>query len=127
MIPRARIVRASDAAGAEVAPLSLRPRAAHWRRIAREEIEARLEAERLVQEAKSQAEAIVIRARDEAKSEAARAVREAEEQADAKIAVRWLALGQAEAMRLERNSERIIAVGAVLAERLLGAALELAP
>ncbi|HXN31419.1 MAG TPA: FliH/SctL family protein [Polyangiaceae bacterium] len=127
MTPRARIVRTSGAAAAEATPPSMRPSPAQWRRVAREEIEARLAADRIVEEARSRAEAIAIRARDDARSEAARGAREAEEQAEAKIAARWLALRQAEGERLKRDSERVIAVGVVLAERLLGTALELAP
>jgi flagellar biosynthesis/type III secretory pathway protein FliH len=128
MIPRARIVRAADIAGAErIHLLSLGPSAGRWRRVARDEIEARLEAERIVREARSDAEAIAAAARDEAAHEARQVARDDHAQAEARIAARWLALTQAEGRKLERDSERVIAVAVALAERLLGTALDLAP
>jgi flagellar biosynthesis/type III secretory pathway protein FliH len=124
--PRARIVRASTAPGVEGKPLvPLRIGAAQWRRVAREEIEARLAAERILQEARAEAAAIVSRAREKAMNEAMRCAREAAEQAEAKVAARWLDLNQAQGLRLERDADRVIAVGVVLAERLLGTALAL--
>ncbi len=128
MSHRARIVRASNTAGAErMHLLPLGVAAPRWRRIAREELEARLAAERIVQDARSQAEAILVRARDEARDEAAKGAREALEQAEATFAARWLALRRAEGDRLERDSESVVAIAVVLAERLLGTALELDP
>jgi type III secretion protein L len=124
---RGRIIRASDRAGTQWTPLPLRPGTAQRRRIAREEIEARLSGERIVQEARARAEAIAVQARDLARSEAAQSAREAQEQAEAQMAAQWLALRQAEGARLDRDAERIIAIGVVLAERLLGAALDLDP
>jgi flagellar biosynthesis/type III secretory pathway protein FliH len=128
MSHRARIVRASDAAGAERSPLlPLGSTAAKWRRMAREELEARLAAERIVHEARSQAETILVGARDQARGEAAKCAQEALEQAEATIAAQWLALRRAEGDRLERDAESVLAVAVVLAERLLGAALDLDP
>ncbi len=125
---RARIVRASPDGPVQATPLlALRAGSAQRRRISREEIEARLTAERLIQEAQSRAEHIVAQARDQARSEGASAAREAHEATEARMAARWVALRRAEAARLERDADRVIAVAAVLAERLLGAALELDP
>jgi flagellar biosynthesis/type III secretory pathway protein FliH len=128
MTHRARIVRASGTDGGQEKPLlALGPAAPTWRRIVREELEARLAAKRILDEARSRAEAITLRAHEEARSEAVREAQNAGRQAEATIAARWLALRHAEGKRLERDAERVIAVGVVLAERLLGTALELAP
>jgi flagellar biosynthesis/type III secretory pathway protein FliH len=126
MTPRARILRAPAAEGAT--PLfSLRPSATHARRIAREALESRLAAERVLQDARSQAATIIARAREEASGAAAAVAREAREQAEARHAAQWLALRNSEGVRLARDKDRIIAVAVVLAERLLGTALTLEP
>jgi flagellar biosynthesis/type III secretory pathway protein FliH len=131
MAVRARIIRAPgtlDASGRAPERLfALRSSAGQRRRFAREEIEARLAAERIIQEARSQAETIVLRAREQATIAAAEATREAQEQAEASVAAQWLALRAAEATRVDRDIDRIVAVSIALAERLLGAALELDP
>jgi flagellar biosynthesis/type III secretory pathway protein FliH len=128
MMIRARIVRASEATGARsLRPIALGPTTAQWRRIAREELAARLAAERIVQEANAQAEVISAQARDGASIAAENAMREAQEQAEAKMAARWLALQRREEEQLERDMERMIAVATVLAERLVMAALDLRP
>ncbi|MDP9002742.1 MAG: FliH/SctL family protein [Myxococcota bacterium] len=123
---RARVLRASDPTGTEQ-PWSLGPSARQWRRIAREELAARLAGERIVREAHSLAEAIAARTREQAASAAAQAARDTQNEAEAKVAARWLVFKQEEDLRLERDKERIIAVAIVLAERLLGATLELHP
>jgi flagellar biosynthesis/type III secretory pathway protein FliH len=125
-LPRARVVRAEDATRA--APLlAPGPSDTQRRRIAREEIEARLASERIVDEARAAAEALVARAKEEAVAAGAKAAREAQESANAELAARWLALRAAEGPALEREKERIVAVAVALAERLLDAALELDP
>jgi flagellar biosynthesis/type III secretory pathway protein FliH len=125
---RARIVRAADATGTESKPvLSLGPTTAQWRRIASEELAARLAAERLVQEAQVRAEEICARAREQASAVAEQAVREAEERAEATVAARLLVLRRREDELPESELERVVAVATVLAERLLGVALELRP
>jgi flagellar biosynthesis/type III secretory pathway protein FliH len=101
--------------------------AAQRKRIAREEIEARLAAERIVQEAEAKAAALVARVREEAALFVENATRSARQDAEASLAARWIALRQAEAERYPRDADRVIALAVVLAERLLGAALELAP
>jgi flagellar biosynthesis/type III secretory pathway protein FliH len=125
-LPRARVVRAEEATQA-VPLLAPGPSDVQRRRIAREELEARLASERLVEDARARAEAIVARAREEAVAAGARAAREAQEAAHAELAARWLALRAAESLSLERDGERVVAVAVALAERLLGAALELEP
>jgi flagellar biosynthesis/type III secretory pathway protein FliH len=127
-IPRARIVRSPPGARTRVEPLlTLGPGALQWRRIAREELQSRLAAEHVVQEAQSKADAIALHARDLAMSAAAQVARDAQEDAEAKVAARWLALKLAESARLEGDMDRVIDLGVVLAERLLGAALGLDP
>jgi flagellar biosynthesis/type III secretory pathway protein FliH len=125
-LPRARIVRA-EAATRGAPLLAPGPSAAQRRRIGREELEARLAAERIVQEAQAQGEAIVARAREEAAAAAGAAQREASSNADAQLAARWLALRQAESRRLGDDADRVLAVAIALAERLVGATLELDP
>jgi flagellar biosynthesis/type III secretory pathway protein FliH len=124
--PRARVVRGDAAERA--APL-LAPGASvtQRKRMAREELEARLAADRIVQEAETKAEAVLARAREEATTAAEQAARAAKQEADAQLAGRWLALRHAEGARFPREADRVIAVAVVLAERLLGAALDLTP
>jgi flagellar biosynthesis/type III secretory pathway protein FliH len=124
---RARIIRAASAREARQPALSLAPSPAQWRRIAREELEAKLTAERIVEEARAQAQTMVIRAREEAARTAGQADREAREQAEARLAAQWLVLERTEKERLQGDAQRVISVAVVLAERLLGAALELEP
>jgi flagellar biosynthesis/type III secretory pathway protein FliH len=127
MTPRARIVRASSAVSSGEAMFPLRPSAAAWRRIAREEVEARLAAERIVRDARAHAETIVERARTEARGTADQAASDAREQAEAEFAAQWLTRRSNEDTRLDGDAERIVAVAVVLAERLLGATLALHP
>ncbi len=122
---RARIVRSSDVVGA--APLFPSGEQGMRRRIAREELEARLLAERILDEAHAAADGIVRTARDQAAAATAAAEREGSESAEAKFAARWLALRSEEGKRLERDRERLVRVAVVLAERLLGAELQLDP
>jgi flagellar biosynthesis/type III secretory pathway protein FliH len=120
------VIRAEAAHGA--APLlAAGPSQAQRMRIARAEMEARLAAERILEDARANAEALVARAREEGALAARRAVDAAREEADAQLAARWLALRNAEGERLERETDRVVSLAVVLAERLLGAALDLAP
>jgi flagellar biosynthesis/type III secretory pathway protein FliH len=124
---RARIIRAADASSAVSLPLPPPPATPDKvrRRIAREELEARAEAERIVGEARAHAEAIERAARETAVVAAADARRSAEEAAEAKMAARWIALRTEESQRLERDAGRVLGVAVALAERLLGASLRL--
>ena len=126
MTLRARILRATPASRAS-AIFSLPPSATHMRRIAREVLEARLEAERIREEARAQATAMITRARSEAQAAAVEIAREAREQAEARVAAQWLALREAEGARLARDGDRIITVAVALAERLLGTVLDVQP
>jgi len=126
MTSRARILRAPLASRAS-AIFALRPSATQARRIAREVLEARLEAERIREEARSQATAIITRARNEAQAAAAEVAREAREQAEATVAAQWLAIREAEGAGLASDTDRIITIAVALAERLLGTVLNLQP
>jgi flagellar biosynthesis/type III secretory pathway protein FliH len=95
--------------------------------MAREELEARLTAERLVQEAHTQADAILLDAREKGAMAADAARQEAQAEADAQLAGRWLALRQAESRRMGDDADRVLALAVALAERLVGATLELEP
>jgi len=127
---RARIIPASEAEGAE--PL-LAPGIARGigeeraRRVVREEMEGRSNAEQRVIEAQAAAEALLADARSRATQALETAAREAREGAAAELTARWLALRQAEQAALGRDGDRVIALAVALAERLLGASLALEP
>jgi flagellar biosynthesis/type III secretory pathway protein FliH len=119
-------VRAADAA--TVHPLlSPRVAVAPHRRIAREEVEARFAAERIEQEARARAEAILAEARAQGVAAGEQAADAAREQAHAQAIAQWIAVRRAEDARLQADADRVIALAVVLAERLVGATLEVAP
>ena len=125
-LPRARILRAEGARRFEPL-LAMQPSAAQRRRIARDEIEARLEAERILREAHERVDSLLADAEKQALAEVERVSRQAQEEAQAQLAARWIALRDAEGVALTRDVDRVVAVAVVLAERLIGAALELTP
>jgi flagellar assembly protein FliH len=95
--------------------------------VAREELEARLEAERIVEEARVQAKRVLQDAREEGAAVVAAAVEDAREEAHSNLTARWLALRQAEQRTPKDEEGRLVALAVVLAERLLVATLELDP
>jgi len=97
------------------------------RRIGKEAVEASLLAKRILSDARREAEALLAAACEEAKRMSVTAVLEAREQEVAKLAAGFLALADAEERRAERDLERAVALARVLAERLLGEALETDP
>jgi flagellar assembly protein FliH len=107
--------------------MSAGPSPAQRKRIAREELEGRLEGERILREARAEAVRVLADAQRQAAHAGARALRDAEEQGHAAIAARWLALREAERKELEAGGGRVLALAVALAERLLGASLELDP
>jgi flagellar biosynthesis/type III secretory pathway protein FliH len=125
-LPRARILRAEGAGRLEPL-LAVQPSAPQRRRIAREEIEARLEAERIVREARERADSLLADAEKEALATVDRVSRQAQGDAQAQLVARWIALRDAEGLALTRDVDRVVAVAVVLAERLIGAALDLTP
>jgi flagellar biosynthesis/type III secretory pathway protein FliH len=126
VIPRARVI---SAPGTDRATPMFEREAGEPRRLRalREEIDARLAAERLVRDAEAAAEAILAEARERAAGAVATAVQEAEEKVGIELAARWLALRQAEHAAMGRDTDRTIAMAVALAERLLGASLALDP
>jgi flagellar assembly protein FliH len=88
-------------------------------------VQAREEGERLVREAKSRAEDIMARAHAAAADAVATATAEARAKLDAEMTARWMALRAAERRRFDREIDPVVPVAVVLAERLLGAALDL--
>jgi flagellar biosynthesis/type III secretory pathway protein FliH len=124
--PRARVIPASAALRGEPL-LQARVSPAAARRVAREELDAHLTAERVTAEAQAAAAALLTTARAQAATAIEAATRAAREDAAAELTARWLALRQAERAALGRDGERILGVAVVLAERLLGASLALDP
>jgi flagellar biosynthesis/type III secretory pathway protein FliH len=132
MKARARVIRAGDAseggaAGSAASQGSMGAVRDAWRRITREEMEGRERAAAIVRAAQAEAEATLGRARTEAASAAAGALAEARQDADAELTARWVALRDEEQKRVEGGRETVIALGVALAERLLGASLQLDP
>ncbi len=126
MIPRARVIPAlgADQATPLLDPGIGKPRR---RRMAREELEARLTAERVVQDAQAAAEAIVAEGRQRAAGATAAAIEDAREQALTHLTAQWLALRERERAAMGRDQDLVIRAAVALAERLLGASLALDP
>jgi flagellar biosynthesis/type III secretory pathway protein FliH len=124
--PRARVVR-RGAAALGVPLMASGPSPTQRRRIAREELEARLAAETIVQEAHAKADAILLRAREDGQAAATEAGRQARVDAETELVARWIALRDKESRRLDSDAERIVPVAMALAERLVCATLELEP
>jgi flagellar biosynthesis/type III secretory pathway protein FliH len=108
--------RAHDAAAASIAAF----RAERARRVAREVLEARAEAARIIDEARASAAAVVTAAAEQAAAEA-------REKEVARLAAGFLELRDAEARRTERDLDRIVQLAALLAERLVGEAIRVEP
>jgi flagellar biosynthesis/type III secretory pathway protein FliH len=96
-------------------------------RITREELEGRARAEVIVRDATERAEVILSEARGRAEAAAAEAAREAQAAEQAKLAAMFLAVKKADESRAERDLDRSVALAVALAERLIGASLELRP
>jgi flagellar biosynthesis/type III secretory pathway protein FliH len=123
--PLARVVRA-DTFAAE--PLwRAGPSETQWRRVSREVLEARALADAILKQAQVDADAVVAQGRIDAQASAELAAHEARESAQTELAARWLGLRQREIKDVENGSERVVALAVALAERLLGAALDLDP
>jgi flagellar biosynthesis/type III secretory pathway protein FliH len=124
-LPRARVVKRE---GTQALPLlAPGPSPTQRRRLAREEIEARLAAEGILAEAREKAAAIVQRAAEEGRAIAAEAARTAKEAADIELVARWVALRDAESRFVASDVDRVVPIATALAERLLCAALEVSP
>jgi len=123
VVTRARLIP-----GATGRPLvAPRPSESLVRRVAREELEAKEAAARILLEARAQGERIVAEARARAESVAAQAAREAAEAEQAKLAATLLVLRAREEHAAEAELDRSVQLAAVLAERLLGESLRVDP
>lgn len=93
----------------------------------RERVEAALEAQAIRARAQSQAEQLLQQAQMQRDAVFERALQEAQQSAAAELAGAWIKLRQREAQADEAALDRSIALARLLAERLLGQALELEP
>jgi flagellar biosynthesis/type III secretory pathway protein FliH len=125
-LPRARVIRAEDAR--TVQPLlAPGPGPVQRRRVAREEVLAHLAAERIEKTAKERAQQTLDDAEERGRQAVADATRVAVEAAGADLTARWLALRAAETTRMGTQAEQWVSLSVALAERLVGATLELHP
>jgi flagellar assembly protein FliH len=124
---RAVIVKRAEVEGSKAVPLFPMVRPETRTRVAREAVAASLVAKRLLEDARQEADSILRKAREEATRAAADAAREAREHEVAKLSAGFLALRDADERRAELDLERAVGLAQVLAERLLGEALEKDP
>jgi flagellar biosynthesis/type III secretory pathway protein FliH len=122
ILKREAVIRA----GATVVPRAVVD-AGFPKRMAREAVDAHLLAARVVDAARKEADAILARARESAEQVAVNAAEEARQAEHAKLAAVYLALRVEDERREERDLDRAIGLARVLAERLLGEALEADP
>ncbi len=123
-LTRARIIK-NGAATMKVVPPPIAQ--ATYTRIAREEMNAREAAVRILAEATRAAEGIMSEARSKARNVAETAAREAAELEQAKLAAQVLALRARESRAQETALDQSVELARVLAERLIGEALALDP
>ncbi len=95
--------------------------------MAHEELEGRLTGERVVQEAQARAQVILAEARQQGTAAVAAAEHDARVKADIELTARWVALRQAEGRRMGSDTDRVVSIAVMLAERLVGAALQVDP
>ena len=126
--PDATAVNARDANDA-TSDHAMRPGAspAQGRRLAREVVDAQRQGDAIVARATERAQAVLLHAESEAVTAATAAACEARETEQAKLAAAWLAIHHRDEARAERDLDRSVALAVVLAERLVGAALEVDP
>jgi flagellar assembly protein FliH len=125
-IVRGRIVRGEAVEGARPV-LRGGPGDVQRQRLAREEVEAHQNADRILHGALSRSEAIVASARADAERVAREAARHAAEGEQARLAAAWVALREREERGATRELDRSIALAKLLAERLIGQAIALDP
>ena len=126
VVTRGRIVRGPAVERAEPI-LRPGPSDAQRERLSREEVEAHQNADRIVHLALTRSEVIVAAARADAERVAREAAHHAAEAEQARLAAAWFSLREREEKRAVRDLDRSIAIAKVLAERLIGRALELDP
>jgi flagellar biosynthesis/type III secretory pathway protein FliH len=117
-VTHGRVVRGDGTTGVPETP---RLDAGHaGRRIAREELDARTRAAAILADAAASAKSVLADAVE-------RATREARDAEQAKVAAMYLTLRAAEEQRAERDLDRAVELAALLAERMLGIALDKEP
>jgi flagellar biosynthesis/type III secretory pathway protein FliH len=124
---RAVILKKEAIEGKRTTPLFPVVREETRRRIAKEAVSASLLGKRIVDEAHGKADAMLEEARVLAARITASAADEARENEVAKLAASFLALRVEDERRAERDLDRAVSLARVLAERLLGEALESDP
>jgi flagellar biosynthesis/type III secretory pathway protein FliH len=97
------------------------------RRVTREELEGRDEAARILGRAKEEAAGIARKALSDAAEAVTRAAEDARQAEHTRAAALFLALRAEDERRAEHDLDRAVALARLLAERLLGHALELDP
>ncbi len=123
---KGRILRAEGhAANVSAHPVSVKPETRD--RILRQEVEAVAAAARIIGEAHARAEAELTLAKQKAADAVAVATREAEEREQAKLAAAYLVMRSREESRADGDLDRAVGLAVVLAERLIGASLAIAP
>lgn len=129
MIGRGRVLSAEAASAAEPVATALvrAPEPARGRVAPKALVDASQQAARLVAEARAEAEQLVAAAQRRAADLKLLAEAEARAEASAKLAAHALALASHEAKSDERSLDRAVSLARLLAERLLGASLALAP
>src|SRR5687768_16440915 len=122
-IERARVIKGG-------APAEPRPPAARSdlaRRVPKEVLDGRAEAQQIVREANAQAAKILDDARVAAQGIAAQAAEEARAHETARLAAAFLALRAEDDSRATRDLERTMGLAVLLAERLVGETLSVDP
>jgi len=127
MMTRGRVLSAAEAQSAEPLRRSTGTEPEPRRVVPRAIVDASAEAERLLAKARLEASSIVAAAERKAADLKLRAEAEARAEASAKLAAHALSLATHEAKADERALDRAVALARLLAERLLGASLALAP
>lgn len=129
MIARGRVLTREQAAGgAGVAGARATPRGSPFGRVVPKTlVDASADATRLLAGAHAEAERVIAAAQRQAADLKLRAEAEARAEATAKLAAHALALATHEAKADERALDRSVALARLLAERLLGASLAVAP
>jgi flagellar biosynthesis/type III secretory pathway protein FliH len=126
IVTRGRVVRREDGAPANGADrlFLAGPSEAQRVRMPEEEVAAHENAVRIVEAAHATARAIIDTARADAAHAAKEAAARAAETEQGRLAAAWLALRDAEEHRTARDLDRAVALARLLAERLIGHAVE---
>ena len=125
IVTRGRVLR--GATGTTIKGEQATERESVARVVTREVIDAHVQAKEILARAEKRAEGVMAKARADATHAVSRAVADAREEEVAKLSAGFLALRRREDARAEGDLDRAIQLATVLAERLLGAALEARP